>query len=333
MKRRLQIITITFWFLLFPALASASPQNPVLTRSSIILSEQGIHKFDRKTLSPVWRSLQGVHTYHAVMGAEMIYVGSTEGLFALDADSGNVVWHIEVDKNIFSPTVADRIYAGSLHGELYAINPENGSIVWREQFDGWIYSPVVLADTNQLWTAGQSHHATLLDSGNGKSLATVPLGQQAIFSPQKINDKHLAINLFDGSSAIIDLSTASLSGLLHGDSQPRHLQVDSGTIYRTGRDGSLSAFDIGTHDLVWQRNLVSSDLSLHPAVPGYLLLSDLDRKLLLLEFNTNSIVYETSINGQWFWPLQINPDTIIYFKQKNRKPIGIHAVEVSVADK
>jgi outer membrane protein assembly factor BamB len=328
MKHRLLTLSILLWLLLIPALAFASPQNPLLTSTSIILSQQGVYKFDRQTLEPVWQSLTGVNTYHAVNGEQLIYVGSTEGLFALDPESGNVVWQIEPDKTIFSPTNSDLIYAGSLHGELYAINPADGSIAWRQQLDGWTYSPVLSADRKQLWTAGHSHKATLLDSDNGRPLGKVQLGQEAIFSPQKINDDHIAINLFDGSSAIINLSTASLAGRLQGNSQPRHLEVNGDIIYRTSRDGSLTAFDMVSHDSVWQQNLVSSDLSLHPASPGYLLLSDLDRNLLLLELNDNKVVYKTSISGQWFSPVQINANAIIYFSQSGLKPKQIRAVEV-----
>ena len=327
MKHHPLTLVIAVWLLL-PQFSFASPQNPVLTSTSIILSQQGIHKFDRQTLKAVWQNLLGVSTYHAVVDEHLIYVGSTEGLFALDLESGNIVWQIEPEKTIFSPTVSKRIHAGSLHGELYTINPEDGSIVWRSQLNGWTYSPVVSAEKKQLWTAGQSHQATLLDIDSGKLLSTVELGQEAIFSPQQINDNHLAINLFDGSSAIINLSTASLAGRLHGDSQPRHLGVNGDTIYRSSRDGSLTAFDMGSHDSVWQQGFVSSDLSLHPAEPGYLLMSDLDRNLLLLELNQRKVIFKTAISGQWFLPVQVNSHAIVYFVNNTMKPNHIHAVKI-----
>ena len=82
-------------------------------------------------------------TFEPVMGKHLLYVGSTQGLYALDPDTGQQVWRIEASRTLCSPTVAQQIYAGSLHGVLYSIKPANGNINWRQQFSGWIYSPVV----------------------------------------------------------------------------------------------------------------------------------------------------------------------------------------------
>ncbi len=329
MTTRLLIPFFIFWPLLLPQFAVADQQNPLLTPNSIILSQQGVHKFDRQTLKPQWQSLQGVQTYHPVRGEQLLYVGSTQGLFALNPENGDIVWQIESDKTVFSPTVSDRIYAGSLHGELYAINPEDGSIDWRKQFEGWIYSPVAEPHKKQLWIAGQSHQARFLDIDSGKLLGKVELGQEALFSPQQIDDDHIAINLFNGTSAIVNLTTAQLSGQLEGRSQPRHLSVNANTIYRSSRDGSLTAFDTGSHKSVWQQDFVSSDLSMHPAKPGYLLMSDLDRKLLLIDLTHRDVVYKTSIDGQWFSPVQIDPEAIVYFIKNSMQPNQIHAVKIS----
>ena len=262
------------------------------------------------------------------MGEQLLYVGSTQGLFALNPNNGDIVWQIETDKTLFSPTVSDRIYAGSLHGELYAINPEDGSIDWRQHFDGWIYSPVAVPNNKQLWTAGQSHQASFLEIDSGKILGKIALGQEAVFSPQLIDDNHIAINLFNGSSAMVNLTTASLAGQLEGHSQPGHLSVNHSTIYRSSRDGKLTAFDIGSHHSIWQQNFVSSNLNLHPAKPGYLLMSDLDRMLVLIDLPQRNIIYKTSIGGQWFSPIQINPETIVYFIKNSMQPNQIRAVKL-----
>ena len=308
---------------------SADQQNPLLTSNAIIVSQQGVYRFERESLKPEWQSLNGINTYQPVMGKQWLYVGSTQGLYALDPQNGNIVWHIEPDKTVFSPALADRLYAGSLHGELYAIDQRNGAIEWRRQLQGWTYSPVVIQRSGQLWTAGQSHQASLLDSESGQILHQFDLGQEAIFSPQIIDDRHIAINLFDGSSAIVDVSTASLSGRLAGSSQPKHLSSFGNTIYRSSRDGSLTAFDKLSHRAVWQERFVSSDLSLHPAVPGYILLTDDASKLLLVDLKQNKVVYQASLPGQWSFPVQVNRDAIVYFIKDRLQPNHLQAVKIS----
>ena len=187
----------------------------------------------------------------------------------------------------------------------------------------------MIASRNQLWTAGQSHEATLLDSKNGALLGKVQLGQEAIFSPQKIDEYHIAINLFDGNSVIINLNTGSFSGQLEGNSQPKHLSVNADTIFRSSRDGSLTAFDRLSHQAKWQRHFVSSNLSMHPAISGYLLMSDLDHSLVLVDLSNNKVVYQARVSGQLFLPVQVKPDAIVYFTKDRMQPNLLQAVKIS----
>ena len=136
-------------YLLQTVLAS-TPQNPLLAVDALYVSYNGVHKFNRTTLERKWSALQGLQTFEPVMGKHLLYVGSPQGLYALDPDTGHQVWRIEESRTIFSPTVARQLYAGSLHGALYSIEPARGKINWRKQFPGWIYSPVVQPDSNQL---------------------------------------------------------------------------------------------------------------------------------------------------------------------------------------
>lgn len=311
---------------------AASPQNPLLTSDSIYLSKQGLHKFDRVSLKPVWSSLQGVQTYEPVMGAELLYVGSTEGLFALDADDGNVIWHIETEQTIFSPTISEQIFAGSLHGELYSINADSGSINWRTQFDGWVYSPVILSRLEQLWTGGQTHQALRLDMRDGSLLNRIKLDQEVIFSPQQLDDENIIFNLFSGNSVIINAPSATMVGQLSGDSQPKHLSVEEDIIYRTNRDGSLIAFDKASHKTIWHQTIVASDLSMHPVSRGYMLLSDLDRTMVLIKLQSQQEVFRIKIDGPWFSPIQFDENYIVYFLKENMQPNQIRAVKFYARD-
>ncbi len=311
---------------------ASNPQNPLLTTNSVFLSKQGIYKFNRHSLEPIWTSLQGVQTYEPVMGAGLLFVGSTEGLFALSPDSGEVVWHIEPEQTIFSPVVADQIFAGSLHGELYSINTNDGAIKWRRQFEGWVYSPVVLPRLRQLWTGGQAHQASLLDSSNGDLLKRVELDQEIVFSPQKLDEENIIFNLFSGDSVIIDTRSSTMVGRLEGESQPRHISINKNIIYRTNRDGSLIAFDKISHKTIWHHNLVASDLSMHPVNQGYMLLSDLDRIMVLINLQSQDEIFRTRIDGAWFSPVQIDENHIVYFRNENMQPNQIRAVKLDARD-
>jgi outer membrane protein assembly factor BamB len=328
MFKWLLLLVLSPAFLLQTVLA-ATPQNPLLTKDALFVSNNGVHKFNRTTLERKWSALQGLQTFEPVMGKHLLYVGSTQGLYALDPDTGQQVWRIEDSRTLFSPTVAQQIYAGSLHGVLYSIKPANGNINWRQQFSGWIYSPVVQPDQNQLWTGGQDHEAFALSIDDGRPMHRIALNQESVFSPVDLQNNRIAFNLFNGKTAIINTVTAKIESWLNGSTQPKNLIFDDRFIYRSSRDGELTAFDRKTYRQSWQEPVVGRDLTIHPSSAGQILLSDLGKILVLFDPQNRGEIWRSSIPGNWFSPIQIDRENIIYFHSNNLQPNLLTAVKIS----
>jgi outer membrane protein assembly factor BamB len=326
----MQLFKWALILLLLPIQAglAATPQNPLLVDQSLYLSNNGIHKFNQLSLEQQWSSLNGMQTFEPVMGEQLLYVGTPQGLYALNPENGEIVWRIEEAQSIFSPVVAGQLYAGSLHGAIYSIDPESGAINWRRQYDGWIYSPVVLSGQGQLWTGGQAHLAYALAIEDGRQLHAIALGQESIFSPQDIGRQRVAFNLFNGSTTIINTETASIDGNLEGSTQPKDLSFDEKLIYRSGRDGGLTAFDRSSYVQQWQKPVVGHDLTMHPGSEGYLLLSDLDKTLILFSQLKGIEIWREQLTGNWFSPIQIDDQEIIYFQPSILQPNQISAVKI-----
>ncbi|MCZ6798707.1 MAG: PQQ-binding-like beta-propeller repeat protein [Gammaproteobacteria bacterium] len=317
-----------FPILLAQAAFGATAHNPLLVENDLYVSYNGIHKFNQASLEQAWSSLQGIQTFEPVMGERLLYVGTPQGLYALNPDNGEIVWRIEETQTIFSPVVGEYLYAGSLHGTLYSIAPGSGDIKWRAQFDGWIYSPAVLPDQDQLWTGGQAHQAFAIAIEDGRQLHALPIGQESIFSPQNIGRQQVAFNLFNGNTAIINTQTASVAGYLEGTTQPKNLDFDENLIYRSGRDGGLTAFDRNSYQQQWQKPMVGHDLTMHPGNEGYLLLSDLDKNLIIFSQLKGIEIWREQLTGKWFSPIQIDDKSIIYFQPSILQPNAISAVKI-----
>lgn len=319
------LLAFCLW-LLSTSIFAATPANPLLLGDSVVVSQQGIHRFDLTSGKALWSSLPGVETFEPVAHSGMILVGSTQGLYALAADNGKVLWHIEKSKTIFTPNISGQAFAGSLHGELYAVDLEQGRVIWRRQFPGWIYSPATNQGSALLWTGGQEHKAYALATQDGSLRHEIATTQETVFSPVDIGDDRVAFNLFDGSSLIIAAHSGTVLGVLAGDAQPNDLQRDGETVYRSHRDGSLAAFDRIRFDLRWRKSLTTQDLKIHPSQPGYLLASDLDRELILLELGTNGNACRMLAQGNWTLPIQTDSRTIVHF-QKQMQPPGLKLVQ------
>jgi hypothetical protein len=327
MNFRRVLVLIASYLLLATSLAQAAyPQNPLLLNDSIYVSRQGIYKFDRRQREPLWSSLVGVETFEPVVFENLLLVGSTQGLYALDLESGGIVWHIEPRHTLFTPSTLGRVYAGSVHGELYAIEPRDGNIDWRRQFEGWIYSPVIDAASDRLWTGGQAHQVYAISIESGELQQQITTTQESVFSPVDLGGEQTAFNLFDGSTLLVGLDNPKGDTILAGDSQPNSIYAYQDTVYRSHRDGTLSAFDRQTHKLRWRRSLTPQDLVMHPSQPGFLLLSDRDHSLLLLDLTQTNSPCPVQHDLQWMLPLQLDARNIIYF-QKSMQPPGMTLVQ------
>jgi len=324
--RRVWILVVSYLLLAISPAQAAYPQNPLLLNDSIYVSQQGIYKFDRERREPLWSSLAGVETFAPVAFENLLLIGSTQGLYALDLESGDIAWHIEPQHTLFTPSISGKAYAGSFHGELYAIDPADGGIEWRRQFEGWIYSPVTDSAANRLWTGGQEHRVYGISMENGKLQRQITTTQESVFSPVDLGGDLTAFNLFDGSSLLLGLNNAKGDTILTGDSQPNEIDAYRDTIYRSHRDGTLSAFDRHTRKLRWRRSLTQQDLVMHPSQPGYLLLSDRDQTLLLLDLKQTDLPCTVQHDLQWMLPLQLDVRSIIYF-HKSMQPPGMTLVQ------
>lgn len=291
----------------------AVAQNPLLTEQAIYVSKNGVHRYQRDSLKLLWSSLIGVDTFAPVLAGNRILVGSSQGLYALHAQDGSILWQLEPLRTLFSPSVGDTgVFAGSRHGELYSIDARDGQILWQRQFPGWIYSPSIDAARARLWSGGQAHSLYALSIQSGELLQTLPTTQELVFSPTILQNGDIAFNLFDGSAMILDSRKQALRGRLTGSSTPLDIHSDPYYIYRSFRDGSLVAVDLHTLKPAWQRQLLPADLSMHPAAPGFLLLSDRDQQLLLYDLNQQRMRCRYQMNGIWDLPTYTVGNRIVY---------------------
>lgn len=293
---------------------AAEPVNPLLLNHSLYVSAQGIFKFDANNLQAQWSSLIGITTFDPVFDGSRLLVGSTQGLYALDPQNGDILWRIEARRTLFTPSVSASLYAGSLHGELYSIEPAQGRIEWKRLFPGWIYSPAIDERSSSLWSGGQAHKLYALSKRDGSLLREINTAQELIFSPVNLGNQRIAANLFDGSTLILQAPNGEIAGSLTGRTQAGSIYRYHERIYRADRDGSLSAFGFDDFALRWRRSLLPGDLGMHPAQPGFLLLSDLDQNIILFDLRENSEIQRIHPRGKWTAPVQLDSGDIVYFK-------------------
>lgn len=99
----------------------------------------------------------------------MIYVSTARGLYALDADTGDLKWRYDTQMPMgHSPTViGDTLYVGGFDKKVHAINALTGQRKWvfEGSLAGFDTNPVVA--NNKVYIGGRDGYFYALNTGNG----------------------------------------------------------------------------------------------------------------------------------------------------------------------
>ncbi len=82
-----------------------------------------------------------------VVADNNVYLGSSLGVYALDAVTGDLRWHFKTEGKVWTtPEVKDRVvYAGSFDGKLYALSAGEGKELWSFK------APAAIASSPTVW--------------------------------------------------------------------------------------------------------------------------------------------------------------------------------------
>lgn len=113
----------------------------------------------------------------------MIYVSTARGIYALDAESGDIKWRYDTEMPMgHSPTVVgDTLYVGGFDKKVHAINALNGTRKWvfEGSLAGFDTNPVVV--NNRVYLGGRDGYFYAINAVNGKPIWRYPgIGQDPI---------------------------------------------------------------------------------------------------------------------------------------------------------
>jgi len=182
---------------------------------------------------------------------DIIYVGSSEGLHALDKYSGEILWNFKMGAVSSKPVFVNGIvYCGSHDGKIYAINSKNGDLEWTFETNDEIYgSPVVKDDV--LFVGSNDGYLYAIDIKD-EELKWKFKTDRPIVSSSIIFNKNLYFGSWDSNLYSIDADSGELKwkyttgwGI---DSTPTFFDD---TIYVGSEDTNFYAIDAEDGTLKW----------------------------------------------------------------------------------
>lgn len=113
---------------------------------------------------------EGFETVGSIVGevlvaGDKVYFGSSHGVYALDAATGDFKWHFKTDGKVWtSPAVKDEVvFISSFDSKLYALSSDEGSELWNFQAPAAIASPPVVWGNSVLFGAFDGHLYCVVD--------------------------------------------------------------------------------------------------------------------------------------------------------------------------
>jgi outer membrane protein assembly factor BamB len=233
-----------------------------------------------------------------------VYVGTADsGLFALNAQTGAVVWnYTSVNEWVRTPLVADGlVFFGDREGYFYALNAHSGTLVWKSRLgSGDISSPASIANGVVYVTGGDGNlHALNAKTGavlwmftNGYFYSPSPtvadgvvyIGSSLVGYPNKL----YAVNANTG----VQLWSYPTNDVVQ--SSPA---VAGGVVYFSS-DGTLYALNAHTGDLLWSNATEAYSLSNATVANGVVYIGSSEQNVSALNATSGALLWSYTTAGR-----------------------------------
>jgi len=197
-----------------------------------------------------------------------VYVGSNDDhLYAIDAIRGVLRWKFRTGANISSSPVVsgDTIYFGSSDNNFYALSAGTGELIWQFTTGGMINQSAATLYNNTLYVGSRDGYLYAIDAATGsekwkfssggisfeQSSPTVKDGVLYMASWYEIGDFSKGGSVYAINAETGALVWESMKGIGFSTSP----YVYEGKLYIGGDDGNITALDIATGEILWERKI------------------------------------------------------------------------------
>ena len=257
---------------------------------------------------------------------DVLFIGSTLGVFALDAKTGQEIWRFQTESFVRSvPAVSNGvIYIGDDNKKFYAIDAKDGSLKWKNDtaLGGYTASAAVVGNIVYAMPKDGSFYA--FDTSNGEVVWSTLIGKIAESSPA-IGEGIIAFGTDGGAIVALDASTGKQkwsynTGTIDIKSSP---VIADGAIFIGSNDGAVYAITTGG-SLKWKFS-TSDNIESSPSVKnGVVYFGSQDSNFYAVDEGTGKLKWKFPDSGQVFSAPAISND-VVYFGSENKIIYGLDA--------
>lgn len=246
------------------------------------------------------------------VGGKLYFVNNSGFAYALDADTGKVLWKRRIGRlNASSPAYyKHRLYIVNLvPGHIVKLDAKTGKTIWKRDLPGRAESSPLVIDRT-VYFGCENGELFAISTGKGQVRWSTPLGG-AIKSAPAYKDGRLFVGDYGGYMNAVDAKTGGLvwqSGSLgpgFGGSGAFYSTpaVAYGRVYAGNNDARVYSYDTGSGELAWSYSTGGYAYS-GPAVantrhsPPTVFIGSFDGNVYALDARDGSVRWYRSAGGQ-----------------------------------
>lgn len=280
-----------------------------------------------------WTKYLGFETDSSpVIVNDVLYIGTTFGITALDAKTGNELWRYHTDSFVESvPAVSNGVvYFGADDRKFYAIDARDGTLKWMNNIALYGYTSSATVVGTRVYAMPKDGSFYAFDTNNGNVVWSTLVGKIAESSPA-IGEGIIAFGTDRGAIVALDDSTGKLkwsydTGVIDIKSSP---VIADGTVIVGSNDGSIYALTTEKGNLKWKYPTKDNVESSPSVKNGVVYVGSRDSSFLAINASTGKLKWKVPDAGQVLGAPAISND-IIYFGTSNNFIYGIDAISGKV---
>jgi len=258
---------------------------------------------------------------------DILYIGTTFGLHALDVRSGKELWRYHTNGFLNSvPAVSNEvIYFGADDRKFYALNARNGTLLWMNDkaINRYKASPAVV--NNIVYTIPTDGSVYAFDIKNGEIIWLTLVGKISESSPA-IGDGIIAFGTDGGEIVALDSSTGKEkwrydTGTSDIKSSP---VIADGIVFIGSNDGSVYALATDKGTFKWKYSTRDNVESSPSVKNGVVYAGSKDSSFFALDASTGKEIWKSQSLG----PVISSPaisNNVVYFGTRNNFIYGLDA--------
>ena len=258
---------------------------------------------------------------------DVLYIGSTYGIFALDAKTGRELWRYQTNGFVKSvPAVSNGVlYFGADDRKFYAIDAKDGTLKWMNDtsLDGYTASAAVV--DNRVYVIPKDGSFYAFDTNSGEIIWSTLVGKIVESSPA-IGEGIIVFGTDGGDIIALDATTGKLkwsydTGVSDIKSSP---VIADGTIIVGSNDGSIYALTAEKGTLKWKYSTSDNVESSPSVINGVVYVGSKDSSFLAIDVATGKLKWKYPDSGPVLSAPAISND-VVYFGTRNNFIYGLDA--------